>query len=84
MLSELLVHAMGWDAVWYAHPGKLWWALKWPGRWHVGTWTGPHGDLICVRRCDTREEAERYLSPSGKTIFSATIKAVICRLKLEG
>lgn len=75
MINELLIHLLRFDAIWYAHPGRLKYAITWDGRWHVGVWTGPHGDLICVKHCDTREEAERYLSPGGRTILAATLKA---------
>lgn len=34
--------------------------------WFAGVWTGPQHDLICVKHCDTNEEAEIWLSPEGK------------------
>lgn len=78
MMIELLMHLWGFDAVWYAHPGSLSLAIK-NGRWHVGLWTGPHGDLVCVRHCDSRTEAEKHLSPGSRTVMSALIKAIYLR-----
>lgn len=46
------------------------------GSWFVGTWTGPQRDLICLKECKTNKEANKWLSPAGKTILSATLKAV--------
>lgn len=82
MLAEIIMHRMDWGDVWYAHPGvrgwwrDLWRYLRWDGRWMVGVWTGPQRDLICVRHCDTNEEAERWLSPGSHTILGATLKAL--------
>lgn len=67
--AEEIMHRMGWTDVWYAHPGLL--ALN--DRWHVGIFTGPQNDLICVKHCDTNEEAERYLSPGASDILSAAL-----------
>ena len=53
------------------------------GRFHVGVWTGPQHDLICVRGCDTNEEAERWLSPGGVTITIAAIRAAVRRVRLD-
>lgn len=47
------------------------------GDWFAGVWTGPQRDLICVKDCDTNEEAEIWLSPPGATPEEAT------RLSLE-
>lgn len=83
MIAEIIMHRMDWNEVWYADvPRRGWWRdawrylFKYDGRWHVGVWTGPQLDLICVRRCATNAEAERSLSPSGRTILSATLKAL--------
>ncbi len=82
MVSEVVMHWMGWSDVWYAHPGArgfwrdLWRYIRWEGRWHVGNWTGPQNDLLCVRYCDTNEEAERWLSPGSRTILGAVLKAL--------
>lgn len=79
MLTELLMHRMGWDAVWYTGSApSVWYAVQawWRGDvCFVGTWTGPQNDLLCVRRCDTAEEAERCLSPGARTILGAALKA---------
>ena len=82
MLTEYILQRMGWDSIWYAHPGpgglrRLWrMRVFWPGRFHVGVWTGPQLDLLCIERCDTNEEAERALSPSGPTVLLATLAAL--------
>lgn len=59
--------------IWYAHPGPrpyAWYqdrelAKRFGGRWFAGVFTGPQHDLICVKQCETNEEAERFLSPPG-------------------
>ncbi len=76
MIAELIMHYSSFGDVWYAHPGRLINAIRWSGRWHVGNWTGPQHDLICVKNCSTNAEAERWLSPGGRTILSAAIKAL--------
>jgi len=81
VISELLIHIMGCDAVWYANPGTLKNMIKWDGRWHVGFWTGPQLDLVCIKKCKTNEEADRYLSPGGRTILSATLKTLSARIR---
>lgn len=71
------MHLLNWSDVWYAHPGDIRSNFrKRGGCFFVGVWTGPQRDLICVRRADTNQAAERFLSPSGRTILDATIKAV--------
>ncbi len=47
----------------------------------VGMWTGPDHDLLCVKNCSTNEEAERYLSPPGRTILSATLRGLVVRVR---
>ncbi len=81
MIAELIIHLNGWDAVWYANPGKLSRWLLSSGRWHVGFWTGPHNDLVCVARTASRTAAEKWLSPGGRTILSAALKAMWLRMK---
>ena len=84
MIVELICHRMGWSSIWYANPGpygltallKNKFELAWPGRWHVGVWTGPQNDLICVKHCQTNPEAEKYLSPSGPTATLACLGAL--------
>jgi len=71
----------GWDAVWFlgsnGRKGKYARPLNFLRRdaCLVGTWTGPDNDLLCVRRCRTAEDAEKYLSPAGWTITDAAIRA---------
>ena len=55
----------GFDSLWFC------------GGWFAGVWTGPQRDLICVKKCDTNQEAEIWLSPEGDTPEDAT------RLALE-
>jgi len=68
-MSDILGFLMdyfGWHDVW--HPN--------PDQWYVGHWTGPDSDLLCVKRCETREEAEEHLSPQGTTLESAIRQAM--------
>jgi len=62
--------------LWYANPGpgvhtqdgqKRYLHERFGPRWHAGVWTGPQQDLVCVKHCETNEEAERWLSPGGWT-----------------
>lgn len=53
-------------------------------RWHVGVWTGPHKDLLCVKYCDTVEEAETWLSPGGSTATVAAVKAWLKSMRPTG
>lgn len=74
------MYRMAWDAVWFTGSAPRWTtALYWWWRTgntcFVGTWTGPDRDIICVRRCDTAEEAEAALSPGSRTILGAALKA---------
>ena len=88
MISEFVMNYMGWDGVWM--PGALPVELRTPavplpplipevGACLVGTWTGPDGDLLCVRECDTAEEAEKWLSPPGRMIIDAVARSVWLR-----
>lgn len=77
MLAEYLMHRYGWDAVWYADTHSFLTTLLWGDRFHVGVWSGPDKDLLCLKRCETREEAERWLSPGGVTIGVALLKAML-------
>jgi len=57
-------------------------AIPWSGpRWHVGVWTGPDSDLVCLKDCNTKEEAERWLSPGGWTPADAVHQAKV-KLKI--
>jgi hypothetical protein len=78
MKLERLMHDAGFTHIWYAHPGPK--NFRWRDRWHAGVWTGPHADLLCVKKCDTKEEAEKWLSPGSSTIDGA-IKAAVCLLE---
>lgn len=72
-----LMHQYGFTDAWYAHPGEGHYHQD--DTWHIGFWTGPGNDLICVKRCDTKEEAEEYLSPGASTPFKALKKAIALR-----
>lgn len=67
-------HEAGFDVLWYAnpHPVAQYRQERYGGRWHAGVETGKDGDLICVKEATTREEGERFLSPSGWTPEEAT------------
>ncbi len=54
----------GWPDIW--HPDK--------DSWFVGVWH-TNFDLLCVRRCETEEEAEKWLSPEGHSFLEAIDKA---------
>ena len=44
------------------------------------TWTGPQGDLLCVRgTLKTNQEAEAWLSPCARSIWRAVLKALWLR-----
>lgn len=79
MLIEYIMHRFQWDTVWYAGMPSFWQSItnRRGGRFHVGQWTGPQLDLVCLKRCKTNEEAEKWLSPEGRTIFLATILAIL-------
>jgi hypothetical protein len=50
--------------------------LHYGPRWCVGVWTGREGDLVCLKHCDTNEEAKRWLSPGGWTPDHAVRQAI--------
>ncbi len=65
--------------------GSPWWSTRFlggggrnrcSGHVLIGTWTGPDCDLLCVRRCDTYVDAERWLAPSGRTILHAALRSL--------
>jgi len=60
-------HDAGMCDLWYANPGGEYGRKSSGGRWSAGVFTGPQHDLICVKKCDTNEEANRWLSPEGFT-----------------
>lgn len=83
MIAEFIMSRCGWDAVWYPAarsdapaPGEHWWQFLRVGACLVGTWTGPDGDLLCVRRCEDAASAEANLSPPGRTILDAALRAL--------
>jgi hypothetical protein len=80
MIAEWLMERHGWQDVWYLGSNRperyrRWWNFVNPTACYVGIWTGPALDLLCIRRCDTAEEAEEVLSPPGWTITHAAIRA---------
>lgn len=90
MLAELIMATYGWDEVWalVGHredqpPGpKLRRAstvFKIP-HFYVGVLTGPDKDLVCVRQCNSKCEAERNLAPPGYTVLDATLRSLVVRL----
>lgn len=83
MLAEFIMARCGWDAIWFLAadgdppaPGARWWYFLRQGACLVGTWTGPDGDLLCVRPCTTSTEAELNLAPPGRTILDATLRSL--------
>lgn len=91
MLAEFLMAVFGWNEIWCVSignpenppPGRSrhdpLQFLKTPG-FRVGVWTGPDGDMFCVRRCSSATVAESYRSPPGRTVLLAVAKAVVVRL----
>lgn len=83
---ERRFHEAGFMDIWYAHPGPRAYDYylegerreRFGGRWHAGVFTGPQHDLICVKQCETNEEAERYLSPGAYSIAEA-IEAALAK-----
>lgn len=85
-------HDAGFTVLWYAHPGiNNYYAdidtiprARFGGRWHAGVDTGPDGDLICVKHCASKEEAEDWLSPGGYTPELAVDLALSKILEMGG
>jgi hypothetical protein len=67
MVYDVVMEYFGWDSLW--HPN--------PGQWYVGIWTGPDRDLLCVKHCETAEEAEQCLSPQGECYEDAFTLAMM-------
>ena len=82
MLIEYLMHSFGWDAVWCPDSTSFLYNLLSGDRYIVGVWTGPDKDLLCLKRCETTEEAEWWLSPGGPTIGIALLRAVLKHRRL--
>jgi hypothetical protein len=59
-----LIDKYEWTDIW--HPDR--------DSWFVGSWD-KRKDLCILKICETEEEAERYLSPEGKTLTKAILKA---------
>ena len=86
MLAEWFMERYGWDAVWFiGSNGLKHGPFKFMGTdtCYVGVWTGPDSDLLCVRECSTREEAERCLAPSGWTITHAAVRSWVKFMRLR-
>ena len=66
MIIELIMRICGWDAIWRPNPN----------RYAFGVWAGIHSDLVCVHHCNTREDAEKYLSPVVSTMYLSLICAL--------
>ncbi len=79
VLSEITdkMHENNWESLIYFHPGKE--HRDWTNRWVAGTLTGKDNDLICVEKCSTRENGEKYLSPAGNTVLEAINNAIELR-----
>lgn len=88
MIAEWLMERYGWRDVWYLGSNRPeryrhWWNFIGPSACYVGIWTGPDLDLLCVRKCETLEEAKACLSPPGYTILHAALKARARRLSVR-
>ena len=89
MITKYLMYRFGWETVWMVGVCPQEAGLDAPKRrfefFHceclVGTWTGPDADLLCVRPCDTSAEAEKWLSPPGRTILHAALRSFWLRLR---
>lgn len=84
MLAEYLMHSFGWDTVWCPSHWSFLKNLLLGDRYRVGVWTGPDKDLLCLKKCATKEEAERWLSPGGVTMGVAFLKAMLKYRRLAG
>lgn len=83
ILVQWLMNRCGFDSVWCCHGISVWWDIRVGGRpWHVGVWTGPEKDLICVKRCETNGEAKQWLSPGSRSLLIAAIKSALLRRRL--
>ncbi len=77
MLAQFIMHLHGWHDAWFPLAGESSKHGFERNACYVGIWTGPQLDLICVKRCNTNEEANRFLSPPGRTMLDAAIRAAI-------
>jgi len=46
-----------------------------PDSWYVGTRTGPNNTDICIIKCVTQEQVDKYKSPPGNSLKEATHKS---------
>ena len=78
----------GWDSIWDLSPldtsGPI--AVR-EGRAKpkvgIGVWTGPQGDLLCLKSCVTNAEADLWLSPMRETHEQALKASVMQYTKLK-
>jgi len=69
----------GFSDIWYSNTYAVGTILHEPDfnqRWHVGVWTGPNRDMLCLKQCYTDDEASLWLAPSGNDIQEAFEKSV--------
>ena len=89
MLAEVVMNYMGWSGAWFPsatypdnrEPGWSLWRCMVPraNSCYVGSWTGPDGDMLCVKPCSTNAEALRWKSPGGRFLIDATLRALWLR-----
>jgi hypothetical protein len=80
MFTEWLMEHCGWRDIWFLGSNGLRrgpFRFVGPGVCFVGVWTGPDRDLLCVKECQTSDEAERWLSPAGWTVAHAAIRSYL-------
>jgi hypothetical protein len=46
-----------------------------PNSWYVGIKTGPDNLDTCIIHCKTKDEVDKYRSPSGNSVNEAIVKA---------
>jgi len=94
-LTTAIMVLYGWTDMWYANPfekgtlltnDNIGLGTNFGPRWACGVWTGPQRDLVCLKECETNEEANIWLSPMGYTPKAAALKArkKIRSLQIEG
>ena len=64
--------------MWTAHGGQL------SDTYGFGCWTGEQGDLLCVKKCSTNQEAEKFLSPMHTNIICAFVLFLIRKYFKKG
>jgi hypothetical protein len=95
MIAEIIMDYYGWsDVVCFGvrhpdnpPPGREMCWLPWDvfkrGSFMVGVFTGKDGDLLCVKKCGSWEDPEAWLSPGGRSILGATLKALYVRKVMD-